>query len=102
MLIAFAVHDVKAESYGNPMFLSNVGLAIRGFSDACGDPASALAKHPEDYTLYEIGSYDPNKGLLTNISPAIHVLSASSVASMKHSDQVTQISKEAVLSGDPE
>lgn len=82
MLIAFAVFDVKAASYGTPMFMSNEGLAVRGFSDACKDPKSALAQHPGDYSLYKIGTYEPNSGELRNLSPAVHVISAASVAAV--------------------
>lgn len=83
MLIAFAVFDVKAAAYGNPMFISNAGLAIRGFSDACHDPATAMAKHPGDYSLFEIGSYDPNSGILKAVSPPVHVASAASMLALK-------------------
>ncbi len=86
MLKAFAVYDVKAESYGNPMFMTNEGLAVRGFSDAARDPKSALCQHPEDYSLYEIGTYDPNKGLLTDLTPARHIVAAISIVALNRSE----------------
>lgn len=82
MLKAFAVFDVKAASFGSPMFISNSGLALRGFSDACADPASAMAKHPADYTLFEIGTYDPNNGVLVALEHHLIVASAASVLAL--------------------
>lgn len=82
MLKAFAVFDCKAASYGTPMFISNSGLALRGFSDACADPSSAIAKHPGDYSLHEIGSFEPNSGLLKATTPPVHIASAASVVGM--------------------
>lgn len=82
MLKAFAVYDAKACSFGMPMFIANAGLALRGFSDACADPQSSIAKHPEDYVLFEIGVYDANSGVLDSISPHKHVASASSVMAL--------------------
>lgn len=82
MLIAFAVYDSKAACFGAPMFLPNKGIAIRTFSDVCADPASPMAKHPSDYSLHEIGSYDPDSGKLTDISPAVHILAASAVVAL--------------------
>lgn len=84
MLIVYAVHDCKADAYGSPMFLPTKGLALRGFSDACADAASPLAAHPGDYSLYEIGSFDPNSGLLTAVTPTKFVVSASSIVSLLH------------------
>lgn len=82
MVEAFAVFDTKAAAYGMPMFMSNQGLAIRGFSDACADQQSTLYLHPEDYNLYHIGSYDPNTGIMTPLEKHEHICSASAVVAL--------------------
>ncbi len=82
MLKAFAVYDMKAAAYGSPMFMSNAGLALRGFSDAVADPQCGMAKHPEDYTLYEIGTWEPNDGILTALTPPVIVAAAASVMAL--------------------
>lgn len=66
MVKIFVVYDSKSESYGQPFFQQATGAAIRGFSDeANGKRAeSAIAAHPEDYTLFEIGSYDHSDGTM--------------------------------------
>lgn len=45
-------------------FFSHVGEAIRSFSDLVSDPQTVLAKHPEDFKLYSLGSYDDVSGRL--------------------------------------
>lgn len=76
MLIAFAVFDSKAAAYGLPIFCESEGLALRGFSDACKNPESPMAKHCADFVLFKIGSYETNSGEFTTISPAVHIANA--------------------------
>lgn len=64
-LLVFAVYDSKAEVYMTPMFFPAKGLAIRTFDDQVNNPDSLLNKHPEDFTLFCIGDYDQDTGLLT-------------------------------------
>ena len=54
----FSIYDSKAESFSNPVYLNSTGLAVRTFSDSVQDPESQFAKHPADYTLFELGTYD--------------------------------------------
>ncbi len=54
----FTVYDSKAESYSNPVYLNSTGPAVRTFSDSVQDPESPFAKHPADYTLFELGTFD--------------------------------------------
>ena len=54
----FAIYDSKAESFTNPVYLNSTGLAVRTFSDSVQDPESQFAKHPADYTLFELGTYE--------------------------------------------
>lgn len=58
----FCVYDSKMEAYMNPFLMATKGQAIRAFSDTANDPQSAFSKHPEDYTLFEIGEYDDSTG----------------------------------------
>lgn len=54
----FTVYDSKAEAYMQPFFMQSVGAALRAFSDTVNDPSHAFSKHPEDYILFELGTYD--------------------------------------------
>ena len=52
------VHDSKSGIFTPPVSVIAIGEAIRTFEDAVNDPQSPFNKHPEDYTLFHIGSYD--------------------------------------------
>jgi hypothetical protein len=54
----FSVHDVKSEVYSTPYCFKATGEAVRWFSDSSNDEKSTLNKHPEDFTLFELGEYD--------------------------------------------
>lgn len=66
----FAVYDSKAEAYLTPFFLHNIALAIRTFTDCVNDPDHPWGKHPEDYTLFHLGTfYDANAGIESHDVP---------------------------------
>ena len=61
----FSVYDSKAEMFNQPMFFKAKGEALRAFEDEANRTESAIFKHPGDYTLFLIGDYDVETGLLT-------------------------------------
>ncbi len=61
----FAVYDSKSEMFNQPMFFKAKGEALRAFTDEANRPDSAIFKHPGDYTLFLIGDYNIDTGLLT-------------------------------------
>jgi len=60
------IYDCKSESYGRPFFSDATGAAIRSFSDEANSTSkeSTIANHPGDYTLFEIGTYDHQSGVI--------------------------------------
>ena len=54
----FTVYDDKAECYMSPFTMQSTGAATRAFEDTVNDSNSAFNKHPSDYTLFEIGTFD--------------------------------------------
>lgn len=74
----YAVYDSKACAFLAPFFAAANGLAIRMFSDAANDPSTTLHKHPSDFNLYQIGTFDDSKGILKSEVPAIDLGRASS------------------------
>lgn len=54
----FAIFDIKTESFLTPFILSTTNEAIRMFTDVIIDKTNIMAQHPEDYILYELGTYD--------------------------------------------
>ena len=58
LLQVFTVFDSKAESYLPPFYMPALGAALRSFSDTCNDPSHAFNKHPSDYCLFHLGTFD--------------------------------------------
>ena len=57
-----AIYDVKAEAYLKPIFVQSNGVAIRSFAEAVNDGQSDFSKHPEDYSMFALGSFDDSTG----------------------------------------
>jgi len=60
----YAVYDTKAKFFTNPFVAQNDMVALRLFASAVRDPATDISKFPVDYTLFRIGEYDDEKGML--------------------------------------
>lgn len=64
-LMIYAVRDRATDQFGNPMFLVASGQAIRSFTDEVNraDKDNQIFNHPDDFDLYELGSYETSTGL---------------------------------------
>lgn len=58
--VVVVVRDSAADVYATPWFTSSAGMAIRSFVDEVNreSPDNMLFRHPEDFTLFSIGTYD--------------------------------------------
>lgn len=63
-LLAYSVFDMKVGAYLAPFFLRGDGEALRVFGDLANDPEHNFGRHPEDYTLYRVASFDDALGVL--------------------------------------
>lgn len=91
----FTVYDMKAEFFGQPFFEQEEASAIRSFGDAVNDgsnPANQWFKHPEDFQLYLIGSFDNERGELKTCLPKALVM-ASALARRKSPDDLPLFEK---------
>jgi hypothetical protein len=58
--------DNVAQAYKDPFYPPTTGVALREFQDAVNDPNNGqLYKHPQDFDLYVIGSWDEQSGKMT-------------------------------------
>ena len=58
LLKIFTVYDAKAEAYMQPFFMQSTGQALRSFEDTVNNPESIFNKHAEDFTIFEIGTFE--------------------------------------------
>lgn len=63
ILKAYAIYDSKTQTFSQPMFMQSHGSMMRAWVDHVNESGSNIGKHPEDYILYEIGSYDDEKAV---------------------------------------
>lgn len=61
----YCLYDSKAEAYAQPFFMRSRGEAIRGFSELANDANTQVGRYPDDFTLFELGSWDPIKGTVS-------------------------------------
>jgi hypothetical protein len=76
--LVVAVRDAAADAFGRPFFVPSKAAAIRSFSDEVNrvDDNNAFNKHPKDFALYEIGSYDDSIGALTSVDVPVLLIQA--------------------------
>ena len=67
---AYAIYDVAAGAYMRPWFARSDNEAIREFTHlATAADASRISDYPHDFTLFRIGLWDDNKGILEQAGP---------------------------------
>lgn len=74
LLIAYTLHDVKAVTYSPPFFTTNDMVAKRMVSDLVQDNNTSVGRHPSDYKLYKIGTFDEGNAAMTPLSIPEHVV----------------------------
>jgi len=75
-LMVFSVYDSKVGAYANPFYVRTRGEAVRSFSDACGDDNMPFKKHPADYILFFLGTFDESTGRLLGVEAPDRVIGA--------------------------
>lgn len=76
MLKVFGIYDSKAEAYLSPFFMKSKGEAIRALSNHVNDPQHNFCKYAEDFTLFELGTWNDSnaKFELLNTPHSVGVL----------------------------
>lgn len=69
-LIILSVKDLGAQSFGRPIFAPAVGVVLRSFADEVNRRAddNDMFKHPADFELYKIGTFDDLTGIITPLA----------------------------------
>lgn len=76
LLRAYSIYDNKALQYHPPFFASADGAAVRSFSDAANDLQTNIGRHPSDFSLFFVGSFDDQHCSLVPELPIVHVVDA--------------------------
>lgn len=70
----FSVRDNVADAYLQPFFSINTGSAIRAVAEAVNDGGHTFAKHPEDYGLWGLGTFDDSTGKIDPNETPQHII----------------------------
>ncbi len=60
----FSIYDSKAARYAPPFVAQSGGVAKRMLVDSASDPQQLFARHPGDFTLFLLGDWDDENGIL--------------------------------------
>lgn len=66
LMYIYTVRDSAAQVFGRPFYLANPGVAVRVFTDQVNDPSDGqndLFRHPDDFELFELGTFDDSSGI---------------------------------------
>lgn len=62
--ILLATYDKATEMYNDPFFALTLSQSTREFSDVLKNPEHPMAQHPEDYSLFQLGTFNNSTGVL--------------------------------------
>nr|QJB18902.1 MAG: nonstructural protein [Microvirus sp.] len=75
-MLIFSIIDRTTKDFGLPFYQPTKDTAIRSFRDLANDPESMIYKHPDDFTLFELGQFSPSTGQITGHDKPIVVVNA--------------------------
>lgn len=75
-MLVIAIYDRAAGAYGQPFYSTTPSHATRSFADAVArpDPDNVMHRHPDDFELYKLGTYDDQTGIFTTHAPELIAL----------------------------
>lgn len=87
MLMQFySIFDTAAGVYLRPFVSQADGEATRMFSDLCTDGDHPVGRHPEDYSLFRLGSFNDQNAIIDGHSPECLCTGLEMVALQRNDD----------------
>lgn len=65
----YAIYDKAVNAYMRPFVMQSDGQALRVFGDMAVSAEHEIGQHPEDYTIFRLGSFDDNSGVISQEEP---------------------------------
>ena len=73
-LILFAIWDDKAQAFMPPWAMTTRGLALRSFGELANQEGHNIFNHPQDFRLFEIGTFNSATGRVEPLETGPHDL----------------------------
>lgn len=66
-MVLLSVFDVQAQAFMRPIFVAARGVGVRMVTDEVNRsaPDNLMFHHPEDFRVFELGSWDDSSGLFS-------------------------------------
>lgn len=61
-----AVRDLAVEGFHRPFFVNHTAQAVRSFQDEVNNAESEIARHINDYELWDLGTFEDESGTINN------------------------------------
>ncbi len=71
--MVYSVFDSKVGAFLLPFFSRNRATALRSFMSAVQDSSTDFHRYAGDYTLFEIGEWEPEKGVYTPLDAKLNM-----------------------------
>lgn len=67
IVVVCSVFDTAMQAFARPFFVPSTAMAVRSFGDEVKrrDADNPMQKHPEDFILYLLGTFDEERGSFT-------------------------------------
>lgn len=70
--VLISIKDTSVDRFQGVSSARATGEAIRNLQDAVNDPRNeTLYKHPDDFHLYQVGTFDDQTGVITPMNPPL-------------------------------
>lgn len=81
----YAIRDIKADTFGSPVVVPQLGVLLRDLQRLVNDPQSQhpMSMYPQDFAVYQLGDYDDRKGQLLLLRLPDHVLNVESLVQVR-------------------
>lgn len=82
-----SIRDRAMDSFGPPFCTPQLSGGIRSFTDAVRrtDPENMMRRHPEDFDLYLVGTFEDSTGELAPLDPPRQISIGKDAAAVPHS-----------------
>lgn len=76
LFTVFSIRDTAVGVWLPPIYARSKGEMLRNFADGVADAQSKLAKHPGDFALFELGTFDDQSCTFNMLSAPIRLCMA--------------------------
>lgn len=82
-MIISAVKDLKSDIFLQPQFQRSVADALRNWEIVANEGDSMVSRFPDDFVLYQLGTFDPNTAQIELLDRPSNLASAAELKRKK-------------------